>query len=204
MTNGTAAAGVLAMVSLRRLSSMAGCTRYCTYGYAWHLAHQFLNVHVPNKQKCLLHCHIFKFRDGCDFTCCGSGFTVVDRWYHFVPSLAVWYVGEGLTVFVSHCSSVNSIINRLMLCHAFSFCHRYGFGSEGKPEYKIGPDKDIIYEVTLKDFQRVSPALCFFINSQSGYESGFGLFLKQKKQCLLNFCDINCVSTRLKNPGKWT
>lgn len=123
---------------------------------------------------------------------------------HFVPSLAVWYVGEGLTVFVSHCSSVNSIINRLMLCHAFSFCHRYGFGSEGKPEYKIGPDKDIIYEVTLKDFQRVSPALSFFINSQPGYESGFGLFLKQKKQCLLNFCDINCVSTRLKNPGKWT
>ena len=37
-------------------------------------------------------------------------------------------------------------------------CHRYGFGSEGKPEYKIGPDKDIIYEVTLNDFQRVSPA----------------------------------------------
>ncbi|XP_044025932.1 peptidyl-prolyl cis-trans isomerase FKBP5 [Siniperca chuatsi] len=31
---------------------------------------------------------------------------------------------------------------------------KYGFGSEGKPEYKIGPDKDIIYEVTLKDFQR--------------------------------------------------
>ncbi|XP_042364025.1 peptidyl-prolyl cis-trans isomerase FKBP5 [Plectropomus leopardus] len=31
---------------------------------------------------------------------------------------------------------------------------KYGFGSEGKPEYKIGPDKDIIYEVTLKGFQR--------------------------------------------------
>ncbi|XP_045931494.1 peptidyl-prolyl cis-trans isomerase FKBP5 isoform X1 [Micropterus dolomieu] len=31
---------------------------------------------------------------------------------------------------------------------------KYGFGSEGKQEYKIGPDKDIIYEVTLKDFQR--------------------------------------------------
>lgn len=31
---------------------------------------------------------------------------------------------------------------------------KYGFGSEGKPEYKIGPDKDIIYEVTLKSFQR--------------------------------------------------
>ncbi|KAF1391746.1 hypothetical protein PFLUV_G00045280 [Perca fluviatilis] len=31
---------------------------------------------------------------------------------------------------------------------------KYGFGNKGKPEYKIGPDKDIIYEVTLKDFQR--------------------------------------------------
>ncbi|XP_029948704.1 peptidyl-prolyl cis-trans isomerase FKBP5 isoform X2 [Salarias fasciatus] len=31
---------------------------------------------------------------------------------------------------------------------------KYGFGSEGKPEYKIGPDKDIIYEVTLKDFRK--------------------------------------------------
>uniref|UniRef100_A0A7N6FCY4 peptidylprolyl isomerase n=1 Tax=Anabas testudineus TaxID=64144 RepID=A0A7N6FCY4_ANATE len=31
---------------------------------------------------------------------------------------------------------------------------KYGFGSEGKAEYKIGPDKDVVYEVTLKDFQR--------------------------------------------------
>ncbi|KAM4588390.1 peptidyl-prolyl cis-trans isomerase FKBP5 [Odontesthes bonariensis] len=31
---------------------------------------------------------------------------------------------------------------------------KYGFGSEGKPEYKIGPDKDILYEVSLKDFKR--------------------------------------------------
>ncbi|XP_029286972.1 peptidyl-prolyl cis-trans isomerase FKBP5 isoform X2 [Cottoperca gobio] len=31
---------------------------------------------------------------------------------------------------------------------------KYGFGSEGKPEFKIGPDKDIVYEVTLKGFQR--------------------------------------------------
>ncbi|XP_051270770.1 peptidyl-prolyl cis-trans isomerase FKBP5 [Dicentrarchus labrax] len=31
---------------------------------------------------------------------------------------------------------------------------KYGFGSEGKPEYKVGPDKDLVYEVTLKDFQR--------------------------------------------------
>lgn len=34
--------------------------------------------------------------------------------------------------------------------------HRYAFGSEGKPEFKIGPDKDVEYEVTLRDFQRVS------------------------------------------------
>ncbi|KAK2862043.1 hypothetical protein Q5P01_001576 [Channa striata] len=32
---------------------------------------------------------------------------------------------------------------------------KYGFGSEGKPEYKIGPDKDIVYDVILKDFKRV-------------------------------------------------
>ncbi|XP_068568252.1 peptidyl-prolyl cis-trans isomerase FKBP5 [Cebidichthys violaceus] len=31
---------------------------------------------------------------------------------------------------------------------------KYGFGSEGKPEYKVGPDRDLIYEVTLKSFQR--------------------------------------------------
>ncbi|XP_047437923.1 peptidyl-prolyl cis-trans isomerase FKBP5 [Mugil cephalus] len=31
---------------------------------------------------------------------------------------------------------------------------KYGFGSEGKPEYKVGPDKDIVYEVTLKDFKK--------------------------------------------------
>lgn len=33
---------------------------------------------------------------------------------------------------------------------------RYGFGSEGNLEYKVGPDKEIVYEVTLKDFKRVS------------------------------------------------
>ncbi|XP_028261381.1 peptidyl-prolyl cis-trans isomerase FKBP5 [Parambassis ranga] len=31
---------------------------------------------------------------------------------------------------------------------------KYGFGSEGKPEFNVGPDKDIVYEVTLKDFHR--------------------------------------------------
>ncbi|KAM9813680.1 peptidyl-prolyl cis-trans isomerase FKBP5 [Neosynchiropus ocellatus] len=31
---------------------------------------------------------------------------------------------------------------------------KYGFGSHGKPEFKIGPDKDLVYEVTLKDFKK--------------------------------------------------
>ncbi|CAK6974210.1 peptidyl-prolyl cis-trans isomerase FKBP5 [Scomber scombrus] len=31
---------------------------------------------------------------------------------------------------------------------------KYAFGSEGKTEFKIGPDKDVVYEVTLKDFKR--------------------------------------------------
>ncbi|XP_061687606.1 peptidyl-prolyl cis-trans isomerase FKBP5 [Syngnathoides biaculeatus] len=30
----------------------------------------------------------------------------------------------------------------------------YGFGRKGNPEFKIGPDKDIVYEVTLKDFKK--------------------------------------------------
>lgn len=41
----------------------------------------------------------------------------------------------------------------------FFFYHRYAFGSEGKAEFKIGPNKDVEYEVTLKDFQRVGSAL---------------------------------------------
>ncbi|XP_057701845.1 peptidyl-prolyl cis-trans isomerase FKBP5 [Corythoichthys intestinalis] len=32
--------------------------------------------------------------------------------------------------------------------------HKYGFGSKGNQEFKIGPNKDIVYEVTLKDFKR--------------------------------------------------
>ncbi|XP_035236679.1 peptidyl-prolyl cis-trans isomerase FKBP5 [Anguilla rostrata] len=31
---------------------------------------------------------------------------------------------------------------------------RYGFGREGKPEFGIGPNADLVYEVTLKDFER--------------------------------------------------
>ncbi|XP_076870564.1 peptidyl-prolyl cis-trans isomerase FKBP5 isoform X2 [Brachyhypopomus gauderio] len=31
---------------------------------------------------------------------------------------------------------------------------KYGFGKEGKPEYNIGPNAELLYEVTLKDFQK--------------------------------------------------
>lgn len=31
---------------------------------------------------------------------------------------------------------------------------KYGFGIEGEPEFKIGPNKEVVYEVTLKDFQK--------------------------------------------------
>ncbi|KAI1897148.1 hypothetical protein AGOR_G00080210 [Albula goreensis] len=31
---------------------------------------------------------------------------------------------------------------------------RYGFGKEGKAEFDVGPNADLVYEVTLKDFQK--------------------------------------------------
>uniref|UniRef100_A0A4W4F1I4 peptidylprolyl isomerase n=1 Tax=Electrophorus electricus TaxID=8005 RepID=A0A4W4F1I4_ELEEL len=31
---------------------------------------------------------------------------------------------------------------------------KYGYGKEGKPEYNIGPNAELLYEVTLKDFQK--------------------------------------------------
>ncbi|XP_061112952.1 peptidyl-prolyl cis-trans isomerase FKBP5 [Conger conger] len=31
---------------------------------------------------------------------------------------------------------------------------KYGFGREGKPEFGVGPNAELIYEVTLKDFER--------------------------------------------------
>lgn len=59
---------------------------------------------------------------------------------------------------------------------SLSFVYRYGFGSEGKPEYKIGPDRDIVYEVTLKHFQRVSLASYYVWTNKQLHECGFGLF----------------------------
>ncbi|XP_061641740.1 peptidyl-prolyl cis-trans isomerase FKBP5 [Phyllopteryx taeniolatus] len=39
-------------------------------------------------------------------------------------------------------------------CCILHLTKMYGFGSKGKPEFTIGPDKDIVYEVTLKDFKK--------------------------------------------------
>ncbi|KAK5617657.1 hypothetical protein CRENBAI_002173 [Crenichthys baileyi] len=49
---------------------------------------------------------------------------------------------------------------------------KYGFGSEGKPEYKIGPDKDIVYEVTLKDFKRAKESWEMDLNEKLALASG--------------------------------
>ncbi|XP_070758431.1 peptidyl-prolyl cis-trans isomerase FKBP5 [Enoplosus armatus] len=63
-------------------------------------------------------------------------------------------VGEAEDKGVPH--GVDQAIDKMQKgeCCVLYLKPKYGFGSEGKPEYKIGPDKDIIYEVTLKDFQR--------------------------------------------------
>lgn len=53
-----------------------------------------------------------------------------------------------------HVLSVNSV-SKSQVC-TFLLLVRYGFGSEGNLDYKVGPDKDVLYEVTLKDFKRVS------------------------------------------------
>lgn len=37
------------------------------------------------------------------------------------------------------------------MCYAF----RYGYGKEGKKEYDIGSNAELVYEVTLKDFEKV-------------------------------------------------
>ncbi|XP_051931446.1 peptidyl-prolyl cis-trans isomerase FKBP5 [Hippocampus zosterae] len=39
-------------------------------------------------------------------------------------------------------------------CCILYLSSKYGFGRKGKPEFEIGPDKDVVYEVTLKDFKR--------------------------------------------------
>ncbi|XP_068170540.1 peptidyl-prolyl cis-trans isomerase FKBP5 isoform X1 [Antennarius striatus] len=49
---------------------------------------------------------------------------------------------------------------------------KYGFGSEGKPEYRIGPEKDIIYEVTLKDFQRAKESWEMDLNEKLNLATG--------------------------------
>ncbi|KAG7272939.1 hypothetical protein CRUP_020182 [Coryphaenoides rupestris] len=37
-------------------------------------------------------------------------------------------------------------------CCLLQLQSKYGFGREGKPELEIGPNKDVLYEVTLRDF----------------------------------------------------
>ncbi|XP_076615292.1 peptidyl-prolyl cis-trans isomerase FKBP5 [Chaetodon auriga] len=49
---------------------------------------------------------------------------------------------------------------------------KYGFGSEGKPEYKIGPDKDVVYEVTLKDFTRAKESWEMDLNEKLDLAAG--------------------------------
>ncbi|XP_030214770.1 peptidyl-prolyl cis-trans isomerase FKBP5 isoform X5 [Gadus morhua] len=39
-------------------------------------------------------------------------------------------------------------------CCLLQLKSKYGFGREGKPELKIGPNKDMLYEVTLRDFKK--------------------------------------------------
>ncbi|XP_061730397.1 peptidyl-prolyl cis-trans isomerase FKBP5 isoform X1 [Nerophis ophidion] len=39
-------------------------------------------------------------------------------------------------------------------CCILHLSPKYGFGHKGKPEFKIEPDKEVVYEVTLKDFKR--------------------------------------------------
>ncbi|KAM3877715.1 peptidyl-prolyl cis-trans isomerase FKBP5 [Diretmus argenteus] len=49
---------------------------------------------------------------------------------------------------------------------------KYGFGREGKPEYKIGPNKDIVYEVTLKDFQKAKESWEMDLNEKLDLAGG--------------------------------
>ena len=73
----------------------------------------------------------------------------------------------------------------------FSCFYRYGFGSEGKSEYKIGPDKDLVYEVSLKEFQSVSSLSTFHGLINILY---IIYFIQQVCYFLLNLSETNnCV-----------
>lgn len=54
----------------------------------------------------------------------------------------------------------------------YIFC-RYGFGKEGKPEYDVGPNAELLYEVTLKDFQKVRSLDLNIIYIKSLFAAGF-------------------------------
>ncbi|XP_067359254.1 peptidyl-prolyl cis-trans isomerase FKBP5 isoform X2 [Channa argus] len=73
---------------------------------------------------------------------------------------------------------------------------KYGFGSEGKPEYKIGPDKDIVYEVTLKDFNRAGRYYQAVVQYQRiiswlEMECGIGIETQKKIQDLVSTAHLN-------------
>ncbi|KAM4613633.1 peptidyl-prolyl cis-trans isomerase FKBP5 [Polymixia lowei] len=49
---------------------------------------------------------------------------------------------------------------------------KYGFGREGKPEFKIGPNKEVVYEVTLKDFQKAKESWEMDLNEKLDLAAG--------------------------------
>lgn len=48
--------------------------------------------------------------------------------------------------------------------------YRYGYGKEGKPELEIGPNTELLYEVTLKDFEKVNKRTSILILILSSYQ----------------------------------
>lgn len=42
----------------------------------------------------------------------------------------------------------------------FLLCFRYGFGDAGKPKFGIEPNAELMYEVTLKSFEKVRKSNC--------------------------------------------
>ncbi|XP_029005748.1 peptidyl-prolyl cis-trans isomerase FKBP5 [Betta splendens] len=49
---------------------------------------------------------------------------------------------------------------------------KYAFGSEGNQEYKVGPDREVVYEVTLKDFQRAKESWEMDLNEKLDSAAG--------------------------------
>ncbi|XP_041819143.1 peptidyl-prolyl cis-trans isomerase FKBP5 isoform X2 [Chelmon rostratus] len=85
---------------------------------------------------------------------------------------------------------------------------KYGFGSEGKPEHKIGPDKDITYEVTLKDFKRAKESWEMDLNEKLDLAVGVkrkgNQYFKAGRHCqaviqyqrIVSWLEMECGSDR--------